>query len=428
MTASGGTPASGRRADADPHPPVGTGLRTRLLASFVYRFVATMTVPFFAIYLADRRGGVLTGLLMVVVAVVAVVAVVLGGPLCDRVGRRPVLVTGELVTALAFLGTAAASTAAVDRPLLAYGCFLLMATVSALIMPAHDATIVDVTTEADRRRIYSINYWSINIALASGTLLGGLLYRSWFAAVLAGAGLVSGTLALITWRFLAETRPAAAPGRRAGGLLRGYRTVLADRRFTALIVAATLVIAIELQLTSYIAVRLSQDFPEQPLLPGLGAVSGVQMLAVLRLENTLLVAGLALLVWPLLRRAPDRIRLIGGLLVFTAGYAVLTVSNTAWVLLVAMVVVTVGELANVPVTQSLVANATRADKAGTYMAAYGLNGNIGWVIASACISLGAVIGPVAMAALFVVAGIVAIVVFTRMLAVTAQQPRASSAR
>ena len=428
MTEPRGTPAPDRpgHADTASHAPasgvpapVGTGLRTRLLASFVYRFVATMTVPFFAIYLADRRGGVLTGLLMVVVALAAVAAAVLGGPLCDRVGRRPVLVTGELTTALAFLGTAVASSSTVDRPLLAYGCFLVMTTVSALIMPAHDATIVDVTTEADRRRIYSINYWSINIALASGTLLGGLLYRSWFAAVLAGAGLVSAMLALITWRFLAETRPDT-PGRRARGLLRGYRTVLADRRFTALIVAATLVIAVELQLTSYIAVRLSQDFPDQPLLPGLGAVTGVQMLAVLRLENTLLVAGLALLVWPLLRRAPDRTRLIGGLLVFTAGYAVLTVSNTAWVLLAAMVVVTVGELANVPVTQSLVANATRADKAGTYMAAYGLNGNIGWVIASACISLGAVIGPVAMATLFVVAGIAATAVFTRQLPATAR--------
>ncbi|GLX08365.1 MFS transporter [Microbispora sp. NBRC 16548] len=397
-------------------------LRVRIAVGFLQRLLDSMVMSFMAIYLAFEYGVAVAGVLVVTVMVLGVVGTLAGGHMSDARGRRRTLLLGETGVCLTFALMAVADSSAWHSPAIVYCGYLVNKFAASFAMPANDAMILDVTTPESRKLVYTINYWSINLALAFGALLGGFLYNGHFTLLLTLAAAGTVAIAAATYFLIAETKPeeaeqaetgAAAEPR--GSILRdfanGYRLVLQDRAFGRLLVAATLFMSIELQLINYIGVRLARDLPAQDLL-SIGSwsvrVDGVEMLGILRAENTVLVVALALVAHVVLRRVPDRVRMYAGAGLFTAGYMVLAISDTGWLLLVAALVLTVGELMDVPVRQALLADMVPAASRTRYMAVYNLNIRVALVVASLCITIGSVLPPWGMAALYGVFGLVII--------------------
>jgi DHA1 family multidrug resistance protein B-like MFS transporter len=356
-----------------------------------------------------------------------VLGMFLGGHLSDTRGRRPTLLLAE-ATACASFALMALGGSGNGGTLLVYAGYLVAKLASSIALPANDAMIVDVTSPENRTDVYTINYWATNLALVCGGLLGGFLYNGHFALLLEIAAIATGGALLTTFLVITETRPAGAAPTEAAHPLRtfvaGYRTVARDGRFLKFVVAATLGLAIEFQLVNYIGVRLSTDLPPQNLF-SLGGrtvhVDGVEMLGILRAENAALVVLLALFSHVLFKHLPDRVRLYAGIALFAFGYMVLAVSETGWVLLVTGVVFTVGELMNVPVKQALLANMVPQTARPRYMAVYNLNIRFSQMIASICITLGALVGPWGMAALYGVFGVAIILLYRNVLVADSTQ-------
>ena len=383
------------------HPNV----RLRIAVGFVQRLVDSMVTVVMAVYLATRFGALVAGALMVAVMALSVVGALHGGHRAETRGRRPTLLLGETAAALTFVLMAVGQglhLRAADLGVLA--AFAVNKYFAGLAMPANDAMIVDVTTTEDRTLVYTVNYWAVNLALAIGSLVGGFGYGRHFGALLVAAAVGMSLAALSTAALLAETRPAtaASPGGSGSGL-RAYRAVLADRVFVRFVVAAALVMTLEFQLVNWIGVRLALGLPLQDL-PGGLPVDGVRMLGLLRAENTLLVVLLAFALAPLFGRIPRRVRMATGISLFTAGYATYALSSTGTVLLVAGLVLTVGELLDAPARQAVLAEIVPATDRSRYMAVYALHIRVALVAASACISLGPLLTDVGMAALYVVLG------------------------
>ncbi|ETK35454.1 MFS transporter [Microbispora sp. ATCC PTA-5024] len=402
-------------------------LRVRIAVGFVQRLLDSMVMSFMAVYLAFQYGVAVAGVLVVAVMALGVVGTLAGGHMSDAHGRRRTLLLGELGVCLTFGVMAAAD--AWHAPMAVYAGYVVNKFAASFAMPANDAMILDVTGPESRKLVYTINYWSINLALAFGALVGGFLYNGHFTLLLglATAGTVG--IAAATFVLIAETRPDTPVQETRQSILRdfasGYRLVLQDRAFGRLLVAATLFMSIELQLINYIGVRLARDLPRQDLIPALPwtvRVDGVEMLGILRAENTVLVVVLALVAHVVLRRVPDRVRLYAGAGLFTAGYMVLAVSDTGWVLLLAALVLTIGELMDVPVRQTLLADMVPDGARTRYMAVYNLNIRIALVVASACITVGSVVPPWGMAALYGLFGLVIISQYRAILAPSAARP------
>jgi DHA1 family multidrug resistance protein B-like MFS transporter len=397
-------------------------VRLRLGVLFAQRLMDTMITTFIAVYLAARIGVAATGALILLLAVAAMAAMLVGGHLSDGWGRRPVLIAGELAACVFFVLMAAAELAGWG-PLAVFLSYALVKFGTSMAMPANDSMIVDVTTAENRTFVYTISYWAVNLALAGGAMLGGFLYGTHFGLLIVIAAVGMGGALLVTVLFVSETRPEATasepPTRRSGlgQFVDGYRLVLVDRTFGRLLIAATLGMTLELQMTNYIGIRLATDMPAQELFP-FGDVDGVRMLGLLRAENTILVIILALFVHVLLRGVSDRVRLYAGIALFAGGFAVLAVSDTAWVLLLACLVLTIGELLNVPVKQALLAELAPEQGRPRYMAAYNLNIRVAQALAALFISLGAILSPWGIAALYVLMGVVIIIQYRAILSRT----------
>jgi MFS transporter, DHA1 family, multidrug resistance protein B len=393
-------------------------VRVRIGLAFVHKSIDAMILTFIAIYLAARVGIATTGALILLFAVFAVFGMLFGGHLSEHWGRRPVLIIGDVI-GTAFLVLMSVAYFADWGPLAVYFSYAIVKFGTNLALPANDSTIIDVTPPEDRKYVYTVNYWVINLALGGGALLGGFLYGAHFGLVILGGAIGMGFALAVTVLLVAETKPQAnsAPTKLRGmaQFTEGYRVVLVDSTFRRLIIVATLVLTLEGQLSTAIGIRLSNDFGIQHVFP-FGHVDGVQMLGVLKAVNTVLVVLLALKINTLLRRLPDRVRLYTGIPLYAGGFAVLAITDTAWVLVAAVVVLTIGELMNTPVQQALLAELAPDHGRARYMAAYYLHIRFGQVVNSVLISLSAVLSTKGMAGIYLLFGAVIVMQYRAILA------------
>lgn len=152
------------------------------------------------------------------------------GPLADRFGRRPVLLTGlALYTVASLFGAATQSIAA----LIAWRA--LQGVAMAAAVTCGRSIVRDLFEPSDGARMMSRALSGLGLIAALCPLIGGLLVErvNWHAALLALALFGAGTLAFVAWRF-EETIPARDPGAtRLGTLLLNWGEVLANPTFRA---------------------------------------------------------------------------------------------------------------------------------------------------------------------------------------------------
>jgi MFS family permease len=175
----------------------------------------------------------------------------IGGAMADRVGRRPTMLFGLATNAAVVVAIAFVS----DAALLLCLAFLGGAT-HQLYIPAASAAVADVVPPDDRARAYGLIYWAMNLGLAIGFAIGGVVpgHYLWLLFV-ADAGTTFLCALLIAWR-VSETRPT---GLQHEPMLSGLARVATDGTFmiftglhlVALVVFTQFQLALPLDMNSH---------------------------------------------------------------------------------------------------------------------------------------------------------------------------------
>ncbi|WP_240793470.1 MFS transporter [Psychrobacillus vulpis] len=291
--------------------------------------------------------------------------------------------------------------------------------------PAYSALIIDESNPENRRAVYTFSYWLNNLAGAIGGLIGAFLFEDYYFYLFLGMSMIALLTLIITIFFIedhyevAQSKVEPEKKRSKGSLFevsKVYMVVIKDYRFGALALANLLIIAVEEQLTSFIGLRLTEDLPKPiPLLPFLDVdVDGFNLVGILKAENTILVVCLTVVVSFLLKRLKDRSVLLGGIVLFFCGYAVISFNSVPIVLILAMFIATLGELMNIPVKQALLANMVPDHARSSYMAVYGLLSMGGSLMAGVFIFLYGRVPSFFLTAVFVLMGILTFIIFWRL--------------
>lgn len=329
----------------------------------------------------------------------------IAGVLTDQVGRRTTMLLGLVLGGACVLAIAFVT----DLRLLFVLAFLGGGT-GQLFFPACNAAIADVVPTADRPRAYGLIYWVVNLGLALGYAVGGVVPERYLWLLFVADAGTTFVCAAIVAGWVPETRPAGIHHEPA---LRGLARVAADRTFlafaglhlTALVVFTQFQLALPLDMTAHghgsrgfawlMAFNCAGVVVLQPwLAPRLRRFDGSRLLAI----SSLLFGlgyGLNALV-PGLARSLAELGLgsahAWGLGLYLAGAAL-------W---------TVGEVVGFPVASSLVADLAPVALRGRYQGAYAmiwgmsmglspiLGGQmIGWlgapVLWALCLGLGAAV-------------------------------------
>ncbi|WP_445398865.1 MFS transporter [Streptomyces sp. LE64] len=226
--------ATGTLAQLRSHP---RGVQLLLVNQFTINLGFYMLMPYLAAHLSGTLGlaGWLVGLVLGVRNFSQQGMFLIGGTLADRLGHKPMIVTGCALRTVAF-----AALGLVDSVPALIAASAATGLAGALFNPAVRAYLA---ADAGERRVEAFALFNVfyQAGILLGPLVGMLLTGVDFTVTcLVAAGLFA-VLSAVQIKAL-PARPGAAPepgGRAEGGVLRQWRSILAHRSFLLFALAMT---------------------------------------------------------------------------------------------------------------------------------------------------------------------------------------------
>jgi MFS family permease len=340
-----------------------------IAVTFIDRIGGFLLFPFFALYITSKFnvGMAEVGILFAAFSISSFAGSAIGGALTDRYGRKGIIIFGLLASSF--------STVAMGFVTSFHFFFVLAFFIGILTDvagPAHQAMIADILPEKQRADGYGILRVAFNLSAVIGPAIGGLLAaRSYLLLFLSDAAISLLTVILIA-NFLPETKPQGhpdAPQETITGTFVGYGQVFRNTAFMLFLGAVLLQVFTYMNMNTTLGVYLrnEHDIP----------ASGYGLLLSMN------AAMVVLMQFPITRRItkyPPMIMMAVGTLLYAIGFSMYGYTATfAW-FIVAMVIITIGEMIVAPVSQALVASFAPEDMRGRYMAVSGFSWGIPYAV------------------------------------------------
>ncbi|HWI46734.1 MAG TPA: MFS transporter, partial [Rummeliibacillus sp.] len=344
-------------------------LKVRLVSSFFNRVAMHAVLPFMALFFTHEKGKIYAGTILMISVGISFCANILGGYSADRWKRKNILIISAVSAATMVTGMTICLIPQ-HTPITLFTFFYLLFVFSSDFgMPAMEAIVLDSTTYENRKDVYALEYWLINMSFSIGSVLGGVLYVKHQFALFILLAVINWSLALC-YIFLLQgddrQKNVKLHNNMFKDLWNSYKIAFKDTRFVILIAGAMCVSSAESMLSSYISVRLAETF--EPITIFGFKLEGVRMFSLLSLENTLLVVCTTFIVSKMTNKMNYKTALIGGLIIYGVGYSLMMSGNGFYYLLILGIIATLGELMYSPIYYTEQANRIPEDRRGAYLA------------------------------------------------------------
>lgn len=337
-----------------------------VLGTFVDRIGGALLWPFFTLYITRKFGVGMTqvGVMFGLFSLSSIVGSTLGGALTDYLGRKSMLIFGLVASASASL-----VMGVVDSLDLFMAAAIFVGLLADVGGPAQQAMVADLLPEDQRAQGFGILRVVANLAVTIGPAIGGLLAaRSYLILFVCDAitSLITAGIALLVIR---ETKPMSRsqeesrPG--IWQTFRGYGAVAHDVTYMIYLGACTLMVIVYMQMNTTLSVYL-RDTHGVPV-QGFGYILSL---------NAAMVVLFQFYVTQRLRGQPPLRLMTVGTILYAIGFSMYGFVWSYSAFLLAMVIITIGEMVVVPVSQAFVAQLAPEDMRGRYMAFFGFS----WII------------------------------------------------
>jgi len=333
-----------------------------IVITFIDRIGGSLLFPFFALYITSKFNVGMTevGALFAAFSLSSFAGSTIGGALTDRFGRKGIIMFGLIASSF--------STVAMGL-IGSFQAFIFLALFVGILTdvagPAHQAMIADILPVEKRADGYGILRVAFNLSVVIGPAIGGLLAsRSYLLLFLSDAVISLLTVILIAI-FLPETKPQAHPDAPKETMVRtfaGYGQVFRNAAFMLFLGAVLLQVFTYMNMNTSLGVYLRNEHgtPES----GYGLLLSIN------------AAMVVLMQFPITRRItkyPPMLMMAFGTFLYVIGFSMYGYVSTYLMFVVAMVIITVGEMVVSPVSQALVASFAPEDMRGRYMAVSGFS-------------------------------------------------------
>src|SRR5688572_16515665 len=336
---------------------------------FIDRLGGFMLYPFFALYLTQKFdiGMSTVGLLFAVFSISGMVGSALGGAIADRMGRKTVIIFSLILSSLSALGMGFAPTLGIFIAVV-----VLVGTLSSIGHPAHEAVVADLLPPDKRAEGYGIIRVVFNLAVIIAPPIAGLLIANSYLTLFIVDAVISLVSAAIVILALPETKPQALPHVKPESMRQtfaGYGRVFKDTPFLAFIGVTVLMTLVYMNMNSTLGVYLRDQH-------GLPEISYGWLISI----NAIIVVLFQFWVTRQLEKYRPMLMMAAGSLLYAVGFAMYGFVPTFALFVVAMIIITIGEMVVSPFQQSLVANFAPEDMRGRYMAVSGLSWSISFTV------------------------------------------------
>lgn len=337
--------------------------------TFIDHLGGALLFPFFALYITSRFGVGMTevGLLFAVFSISSFAGSFLGGALTDRMGRKGMLIFSLVSTSISSVLMGLVNS---------LSAFFVLALVVGIFTetggPARQAMVADLLPEEKRAQGYGIIRVVFNLSVTIGPAIGGFMASRSYLLLFIADAVISLISAFIVWRAMPETKPEAQPGapqESIGDTFKGYSRVLRDTLFVLFISANVLMVFVYMNMNTTLGVYLRDVHDVIESRYGL----------ILSMNAAMVV----LFQFPITRRIeklPPMMMMALGSALYAVGFAMYGFVSTYTLFLVAMAIITIGEMLTAPVGQALIARFAPEDMRGRYMAIAGFSYGIPYAV------------------------------------------------
>ena len=340
---------------------------TLIGAAFIDRLGRTMIFPFFSLYITQKFdvGMTQAGMLLAIFSIAGLVGSMIGGALTDKFGRKGIVLFGLVFSALSSV-----LMGLVNELSHFYLLAIVVGSLSNVAGPAHQAMVADILPEEKRAEGFGMFRVAGNLAWIIGPTIGGLIAGGSYLMLFVLDAITSLIVAYIVFRSIPETKPQESEREERKTLAQtfsGYRVVLKDRLYIVYLLVSMLMLVAYQQMYNTLSVYLrdSHGIPAR----GYGALLSIDAFLVVLLQF-----------W-VTRRVKDRppmVMMAAGTALYMLGLAMFGFVSAYWLFVVAILMLTFGEMIVMPVSQALAARFSPEEMRGRYMAFYSL----AWAIPS----------------------------------------------
>jgi len=338
-------------------------------SNFIDHVGGALIFPFFALYITTKFqvGMTEVGLLFALFSVTDMIGNMIGGALTDFLGRKTMIIMGLVISAMTSLGMGFVQE---------LEWFYVMGAISGLFAtaagPAHEAMLIDILPEKKRSEGFGVMRVAMNLSVAIGPAIGGFLASRSYLILFVADTITSLITALIVYLVVEESMPEEKESKVKKGFkdtFIGYGDVLKDRKFMLFVVISTIATLVYSQMYSTLSVFL-RDVHGVP-------ASGYGWLMTL---NAGMVVLFQFMITRRISKRPPMLILALGSLLYVIGFGMYGFVNVYLMFMLAMVIITIGEMVIIPVAQAYVGSAAPEDMRGRYSGVMGFSWMIPWMI------------------------------------------------
>lgn len=338
-----------------------------VVVSFIDRIGGTLLFPFFALYITQKFNVGMTqaGILLGMSSLFGLIGSTIGGALTDKFGRKQLILFGLIFSAISALALGLVNEFAVLYPLM-----VVVGLLSSIAGPAHDAMIADILPEKQRQEGFGILRVVGNLSWMIGPTIGGFVANINFFYLFVIDAVISCIVAAIIFRALPETKPephAHEEHESFWQTLVGYRVALKDFAFMAFMLACMLMLIVYQQMYSTLSVYLRDNHNITP--SGYGFLMTTSAITVVLFQFW---------VSRIIKYRPPFLMMAIGTVFYMIGFALFGMVTAYFLFALNIVIITIGEMIVVPMSQAIAANFAPEQMRGRYMAIFGLS----WAVPS----------------------------------------------
>ncbi|MGV2927854.1 MFS transporter [Macrococcus capreoli] len=307
---------------------------TLLAATFITRFSMFMVMPFLSIYLINtyHYSAFQIGIILSVAGVVAIILSMTSGSIIDRFNKRYVIYFGLVIGILSYLAFPMIHTFP------GIILFSITSTISnTLVEPTYRVLIAEFTADADKKLIFNIRYYLINVAAAIGPYLSSQIQwvgiNNLFYIVVAAL-----IINLLLFIYIFNKNNLNLKKNQTMNNIPFFNMMYIfkqDKAFLYLVIGDIFIVFGYSQMMSSLSIYLSKIYPY---------ATAIHHYAILTLVNSIAVISLQYFVYKIGKHIKTSTSIIIGAILLPLGLILVGISPGLLNLCIAMFILTVGEI------------------------------------------------------------------------------------
>lgn len=337
---------------------------TLIGAMFIDRLGGSLLYPFFSLYITQRFGVGMTevGYIFMLHTSAMFFGNMLSGALTDKFGRKKMLLAGIILS-----GTSSLLMGFIPD----YETFIIFTVITGLLTniggPAVNAMMADILPERQRAQGFSILRVAVNLSVSFGPAIGGLLAGYNFFYLFVADFVISMLTAGIVFLKVPETKPQSTPDplvpeQNLLKTLGGYGLIGKDWFFMGILFLSLLTNLVYMQMSSSLSVFLRDMYGISSQKYGYILSLNAVMVVVMQFWVTRQISGYR-----------SMLLMFFGNILYAIGFGMYGFVGTYSLFLLAMAIITIGEMISSPIMQSIIARLAPQHMRGRYMAVFNLS-------------------------------------------------------